>query len=769
MRRFQHIDKFFAGLYYSFPVQLTLNHLKKNQILLFIWLILFAMISGNIGRNLGVPYLFLDPEYLNKVDWRGFMIIGIATAIFITSFHITTYILDSYKFNFLGGIRKPFTRFCLNNSLIPILFVAFYAVAMSKFQFKNGFQEKYEIYLEIMSFLIGVLGTLYLMFLYFRWTNQDIFKALADNVDAQLRKNPINRVNVMKKFDQKKKKNKVSWYVEMPLSLKKAPEHAIYEKSVYLKIFDQNHLNAVIVELFIISIVIILGLFRDIPFFQIPAAASAILFFSIIVMITGAITFWLKNWAITTVIVLLVTINMFTKYNIINTQYEAFGINYNTEKATYNLENLNNLSSAQNYYYDYQSTIQILEKWKAQFPANTKPKLVLICVSGGGQRSAVWTTNVLQFADSATNGQLMKHTRLITGASGGLIGASYFRELCLRKLQGENINPYQQQYLDNISKDVLNPIIFSMVVNDIFFRFQQFSDGRYEYLKDRGYAFEQQLNRNTDFVMNKKISDYRLPEEEAIIPMLLVSPTIVNDGRRLFISPQDVSYMTSASASVKSSMTQPIKGVEFRRMFADQDAESLHFLSALRMSATFPYVTPNISLPSEPRMEIMDAGLSDNFGTRDATRFLYVFKDWIAEYTSGVIIINIRDSEKIIPVDQKHETSMFTSILSPIGGLVGNIEYFQDYSNDNLIEYAQSWFPGTIDVVDFQYIPKPKNWDKLKERKIDPEEVERREKEERAALSWHLTVREKESLQRTILEKNNLTSLNTLKTLLNIP
>src|ERR1700741_555189 len=110
----------FEGIYYSFPVQLLINHFKKNQVLLLLWLLMFGFITKQVGMMVGAPYLFLDPEYHNTVDYKGFLIIGISLAVFIMSFHITTYILDSYRFTFLGTVSKPFTKFCLNNSLIPI-------------------------------------------------------------------------------------------------------------------------------------------------------------------------------------------------------------------------------------------------------------------------------------------------------------------------------------------------------------------------------------------------------------------------------------------------------------------------------------------------------------------------------------------------------------------------------------------------------------------------------------------------------------------------
>jgi hypothetical protein len=313
---------------------------------------------------------------------------------------------------------------------------------------------------------------------------------------------------------------------------------------------------------------------------------------------------------------------------------------------------------------------------------------------------------------------------------------------------------------------VLNPIIFSLVVNDMFFRFQKFSDGQYEYLKDRGFAFEQKLNTNTENVLDKPLEDYKIPEYQSYIPMLICSPTVINDGRKLYISPQKISYLSNSSIMNQRKLNQKIKGIEFSRMFEQHNAANLRYLSALRMSATFPYVTPNVTLPSDPQMEIMDAGLTDNYGIRDAVQFLYVFREWISENTSGVVFVSIRDSQKEDQVEKQHELSFFQKLLTPIGSLYNTWDYLMDYNNDNLLEYAQNWYKGDIEVVNFEYIPKPKYWQKLIEKNIDPEEVEEKTRRERAVLSWHLTTREKESLNRTILENNNQIALEKLRKLL---
>ncbi|MDQ3534688.1 MAG: hypothetical protein M3421_03580, partial [Bacteroidota bacterium] len=49
----------------------------RNPVLIFCWLILFAIITGNFGRLMGVPFLFLDPEYLDETDFLSFFIVGL--------------------------------------------------------------------------------------------------------------------------------------------------------------------------------------------------------------------------------------------------------------------------------------------------------------------------------------------------------------------------------------------------------------------------------------------------------------------------------------------------------------------------------------------------------------------------------------------------------------------------------------------------------------------------------------------------------------------
>src|SRR5258706_1096640 len=111
------------SLIYSLPVQLLLNNFKRNQTLLLCWIILFAMITGNFGKYLGIPYLFLDPEYLNQVNFTSFFIIGVMVSGFTAAFNITCYIADGHRFSFIAALPNPFGKFSLNNSVLPFAFL----------------------------------------------------------------------------------------------------------------------------------------------------------------------------------------------------------------------------------------------------------------------------------------------------------------------------------------------------------------------------------------------------------------------------------------------------------------------------------------------------------------------------------------------------------------------------------------------------------------------------------------------------------------------
>ncbi|GIV38105.1 MAG: hypothetical protein KatS3mg032_2484 [Cyclobacteriaceae bacterium] len=751
---------FLVALFYSFPVQLLLNNLKRNLVLVLCWIVLFAMVTGNFGKYLGIPYLFLDPEYLNEVDFTSFFIMGCVTAGFATAFHITTYIMDGHRFSFVGTLPKPFTRFSLNNSLIPAAFLGVYIYQIIVFQINNQYTEKQSVFLHLAGLLGGYVLTTLVFFAYFRFTNKDIFRYMVCRIDEKLKQNVgVTRASALKKLNiARKNQVRVDNYLDLNLRIRKVEESGFYDRATILQVFDQNHFNLVVIEIFIFIVVLVLGIFKDSPAFQLPAAASFTIFLTIFVMLAGAFEYWFGNWAATFALILFLIINHLTGTGFFSRRYEAFGLNYQQPPVEYNIDNLRLISDSTAVAEDKATTEQILNNWRNKLKSS-RPALVLLCVSGGGKRAALWTFATLQHADSLTRGALMDHTVLITGASGGLIGASYFRELVLRQKTGQQVNPYHHRYRTRISSDNLNPLIFSLLANDLFVGFTSYEYAGNYYRRDRAYTFEEQLNQSTEGMMDKPLSAYAGAEARAIIPIIILSPTIVNDGRKLFIGAQPVSYLNMDIHSWPEYPDAKIGGVDFQRLFSQHGASNLRFLTALRMCATFPYITPNTTLPTNPPVQIMDAGISDNFGISDAVRFMFAFQQWIEKNASEIILISIRDSPKLGSIPPQQEQSIVDALTQPISSVYNNFENFQDINSDLLLGHARKWLSIPLHRIDIQYqtesyLPILQGMDSIRHTSM------------RASLSWRLTEREKQDILGNLNSPSNRQQLEKLKKLL---
>jgi len=733
-------------------------------VLLLCWILLIAMITGNFGKYLGIPYLFLDPEYLNDVNFVSFFIIGAVLSGFTVAFHITCYISDGHRFSFVGALRKPFTKFALNNSILPILFLILYSQQIISFQRQNQYCTTGDLIWNMVGLFTGFGLMTFLYFIYFWFTNKDIFKYVVCRLDEKLKQNMrVTRASAMKKLDiARKKQIRVDNYFNYNLRFQKVDDNKdFYDRETIIQVFDQNHFNLVIIELFIFALVLVLGIFKDNPTFQLPAAASFIILLTLLVMLAGAFSYWFGGWSGTASLVVFLTINYMTGEDFFSKPERAFGLDYVEQPASYSVDNLQALTTPNNIRDDERHTLSILDNWKKKFPEDSKPKMVFITVSGGGKRAALWAMTALQTTDSISQGQVFDNTALITGASGGLIGASYFRELKLRQKLGEPVNPNSVEHRTSISTDNLNPLIFSFLANGLFVGFTKFEYAGQLYVRDRAYTFENELNEITSGMMDKTISAYSQPEQDAVVPMMILSPIITNDGRKLYIASQPVSYLNSEILSVPGYEDNKIGGVDFRKLFSKHSGDSLRFLSALRMSATFPYITPNTTLPTNPSIQIMDAGVSDNFGLSTTVRFIYSFRDWIGENTSGVIILSIRDSPKLGPIPPQQSQTILDNITQPISNVYNNLENFQDINNDVLVNQSASWLKCPLNRVELQYkydesyVPILQKMDSI------------RQNNPRASLSWRLTQREKQSVMNNIHQPHNQAELEKLLLLLN--
>ena len=141
----------------------------------------------------------------------------------------------------------------------------------------------------------------------------------------------------------------------------------------------------------------------------------------------------------------------------------------------------------------------------------------------------------------------------------------------------------------------------------------------------------------------------------------------------------------------------------------------------------------------------MDAGLRDNFGVKNSIKFLYTFRKWISENTSGVLFIQIRDSQKIPKTDKQEKQTFIETIAVPVRTVYKNIFLTQDYDHDQLLQYMNEWYGNDMEVVNL---------------------VLNNSKEKQLSLSWHLTESEKKVTYNSIHRADNQQAFKRIKELL---
>ncbi|MDX2036207.1 MAG: hypothetical protein SFX72_06115 [Isosphaeraceae bacterium] len=363
-----------------------------------------------------------------------------------------------------------------------------------------------------------------------------------------------------------------------------------------------------------------------------------------------------------------------------------------------------------------------------------KAPIAIICASGGGSRACYWTMNVLAelersflAIDRDKGGPiaLPYHTRLVTGASGGMLGASAYvaaleapsgpisggDDVSVRRMdlgQGDSL----RRLIEASGMDFLDDTVHALGYRDLW---NLFTPSRYE--GDRGWAIEESWRRAFGGALDRTFSDLRAGELEGWRPSLIFSPMLVEDGRQLFISNLALQSVTRNEAHILGS--PPIPGHSGRGLLS---REGVHFFdlfpsarerfqvgTAARMSASFPFVLPAAILPTNPPRRVVDAGYYDNYGVGIAGSWLANHIDWVRENASGVVVIQIRDGASEASRKRERVDDAFPPIharglqwlTSPPEGLWAARTASNSFRNDSMLHLLTKLYEGAGFADDF--------------------------------------------------------------------
>jgi len=385
------------------------------------------------------------------------------------------------------------------------------------------------------------------------------------------------------------------------------------------------------------------------------------------------------------------------------------------------------------------------------FDFEPHPPVVVVAISGGGIRSAAWAFVVLKelelhFTKAKIN--FPQRVRIVTGASGGMLGASYYVDLLNEpatpfvapnednngeaadwtKLAEKRKELLARGYCNHLTKDTLTPIMQQMVLGDIP---SMFSPWPSKY--DRGRALEEAWEANMG--IGKTFAQIRDDEIKRKRPFLVFTPMMIEDGRRLLISNLDLRNIVQNTGNLLVANRPPHpngeiysrEAVEMFRLFPDAH-ETFKVSTAVRMSASFPFFSPAVPLPTVPRRRVVDAGYYDNYGISLAAAWLFSQRNArvFAKTSKRFLIVQIRDTLS----DEKRAMTKVTGratagtgrfaeeILSPAEGLVNSWDGSSSFRNDGQLELLSQYMTErggaeskSFNVVTFELeLPAPLSW-----------------------------------------------------------
>ena len=383
---------------------------------------------------------------------------GLATGSFIMAFHVSSYVTMIHRYPFIASVSRPFYVFALNNSVLPFIYIALYLCQSIKNQSIQELISSGHILLNCFSFISGILVFVYLSFgLFYVFVKglPSIYSFSAEKLEKKWFKGAFKKYTrdrdskLQNIYSGAYGQINVEYYLRGFLKIGKAREYKHYNKTILTNILYHQHFNVLYYVILILVFIIVRGQMKDDVFLILPAGASLLLIFTVIMLLFTLVYIFFKKWTLSFLIIFLFGVNYFYSSKT-NWNNSAYGLKYESGNG-----NINILQHG-DYEKDSLETINILQKWKDKNSDATglhiKPKMVLVCTSGGGLKMALWTYFSLGYIDSLSNGSLLKHTQLITGASGGMLGAAYLRELYLDHLNGDINSHYSYTYIDQVIK-----------------------------------------------------------------------------------------------------------------------------------------------------------------------------------------------------------------------------------------------------------------------------------------------------------------------------
>ena len=357
--------------------------------------------------------------------------------------------------------------------------------------------------------------------------------------------------------------------------------------------------------------------------------------------------------------------------------------------------------------------------------------IVVIAANGGGIQAAAWTARVLTGLQQEIGDVFGKSIRLISAVSGGSVAAMYFaneysagKPPCGSELQ-RIVQRAEESSLDKIASGTVYPDFLRVVTSF------GFGSGRGQAL-ERSWLRRHLVWKNRDGVQ-APLSYWRADEAAGRRPALIFNATLAETGERLPLPTVE--------------LPSDLEGAQTRQRFYDiLSGKDVAVLTATRLSAAFPYVSPAArpNTDGEPA-HIVDGGYYDNYGTASVVEWLNGRLSRTGSKVKKVLIVQIHgmptakiatQAPRARQTEDIKSRGWFFQAFAPIKTLLAVRETGQlSHGKVELNLLRAFWRTQGVDVqtVVFEFCARG----------------EAPYCRDKPPLSWHLNQREKEAIEQS--------------------
>jgi len=341
---------------------------------------------------------------------------------------------------------------------------------------------------------------------------------------------------------------------------------------------------------------------------------------------------------------------------------------------------------------------------------------IVVCANGGGIQASAWAAQVLEGLDRYIPA-FRKQVRMISSVSGGSLGTAYYAYWVANPASANTpTDASTRSSLDEVAWGLAWPDLARGLVPWLFGSFI-----------GRGRALEKAWCLNSGSTdssnMDLPLSAWNDKTSTGDLPAIILNATIAESGERLLLSTTSLSQNNSlGKARIDSRELHTINEKQW----------DVGVVTAARLSASFPYVTPAARSDGEgPQPHVVDGGYYDNYGMATLVEWLDQALTGAGSDVRRVMVIQIHgapDESDAELVNKRYAKSRgwFFQAFAPITTLISVRSAAQVAHNDIELQMLQEKWNShgvKIETVKFVYPDR------------DP------------PLSWHLTPKDIESIR----------------------